>query len=87
MKMSISVYEPDDDPQPHPSLPTLEELLAKMVDAKTGLLTYEFQGVTLTMDPKPLRDLPAQYLGYRAGPGCSFVTHEALQRADVRRPT
>src|SRR5712691_8104669 len=81
MRMHLSVYEPNDEYARHPSLPTLGELLAKNVDPTTGLLTYDMQGVPLTMDPAPLRELPAEYLEYRVSPGCSFVTHEALDRS------
>jgi hypothetical protein len=63
---------------PMGSLPTLRDLLAKSVDPTTGLLKYDIFGVPLTMDPAPLRALPREYLDYRVGPGCSFVTHEAL---------
>jgi len=81
MRLHLSVYEPNDECQPHPSLPTLGELLAKNVDTTTGLLRYEMEGVPLAMDPAPLTELPAEYLDYRVSPGCSFVTHEALERA------
>jgi len=85
MRMRLSVYEPNDECDPHPSLPTLGELLAKNIDPRTGLLSYDMQGVPLTMDPAPLRELPAEYLDYRVSPGCGFVTHEALERAGKSR--
>jgi hypothetical protein len=79
MRAHITVYEPGDDA--HPSLPTLRDFLAKHIDPNTGLLTYEMLGSKLTLDPTPLRQLPAEYLDYRLSPGASFVTHEALNRA------
>jgi hypothetical protein len=83
MKASLSVYEPSDECQPHPSLPTLGELLEK-VDPKTGVLTFDYVGRPLSMDAAPLLALPAEYRGYRVSPGCSFVTLEALGRVKTR---
>ena len=79
MKAMVTIYEPVDDA--HPSLPTLREFLAKHTDTESGLVRYDFFGPTLTIDPTPLLELPPEYLDYRVGPGCSFVTHEALTRS------
>jgi hypothetical protein len=84
MKAHITVYEPGDNA--HPSLPTLREFLDKNVDPTTGILTFSAPGnVRLSMDPAPLRALPSEHLDYRVGPGCSFVTHEALAMAKAER--
>ena len=79
MKAMVAIYEPTDDP--HPSLLTLREFLATYRDPQSGLLSYDFFGPTLTMDPTPLLQLPPDYLDYRVGPGSSFVTLEALARS------
>ncbi len=80
LRARVTVWEPGEDA--HPSLPTLRELLEKNVDAATGTLTFVAPGNTrLSMDPAPLRALPAEYLDYRVSPGCEFVTHAALERA------
>src|SRR6266404_1170679 len=76
MKAMVKVYEPGEVADP--SLPTLWEFLAKHTDPKSGLVSYDYAGPTLTIDPRPLRQLPPEYLDYRVGPGSSFVTHEAL---------
>ena len=83
MKAMVTIYEPNDDP--HPSLTTLREFLAKHTDPTSGLVSYEFVGPTLTIDPTPLLQLPAEYLDYRVGPGSSFVTNEALAWSRSRR--
>jgi len=80
MRLHFTVYEPGDPCEPHPSLPTLGELLARNVDPQTGLLTFDRFGVPLSMDPAPLRELPREYLDYRVTPGCTFVTHDAIAR-------
>lgn len=76
MKAMLTIYEPIDDA--HPSLPTLREFLAKHTDRKSGLVSYDLAGPTLTIDPMPLLQLPPEYLDYRVGPGSTFVTDEAL---------
>ena len=84
MKAHISVWEPGE--YAHPTLPNLREFLAKNTDPKTRLLSYTVIGSnTLTIDPTPLRELPAEYLEYRVSPGCSFVTHEAHRRMQARK--
>lgn len=84
MTAFLRVYEPDDECRPHPSLPTLREFLAKNVDQATGILTFNVRRGPLSMDATPLRGLPPAYLDYRVSPGFSFVTHEALARAQQR---
>ena len=79
MKAMVTIYEPGD--APHPSLPTLREFLAKHTDPESGIVSYDFLGPTLMIDPTPLLQLPPEYLDYRVGPGSSFVTHEALARS------
>ena len=83
MKAMISVFEPIDDP--HPSLPTLREFLAKHTDPESGLVSYELRGPKLTIDPAPLLALPQEYFDYRVGPGASFVTDEALEWSRSKR--
>jgi hypothetical protein len=83
MKAMITIYEPIDEP--HQSLPTLREFLAKHTDPESGLLKYDVMGPTLTIDPAPLLQLPPEYLDYRVGPGSSFVTDEALAWSRSRR--
>lgn len=83
MKAMITIFEPIDDP--HPSLPTLREFLAKHTDPKSGLVNYELRGPKLTIDPAPLLQLPQEYLDYRVGPGSSFVTDEALEWSRARQ--
>ena len=78
----VTIYEPADDA--HPSLPTLREFLAKHTDPESGLVSYDFFGPTLRIDPAPFLQLPPEYLDYRVGPGSSFVTNEALARSRSR---
>ncbi len=85
MTACVHVYEPSDECQPHPSLPTLREFLAKNVDPASGILTFSMGQQKLSMDPAPLRDLPSEYLNYRVSPGCIFVTHESLAFAKGRQ--
>lgn len=80
MKAHVTVWEQGD--KPHESQPTLREFLAKNVDPTTDVLTFTAHtGVRLSMDPTPLRELPAEYLDRRVSPGCTFVTDEARERA------
>lgn len=83
MKAHVTVYEPNDECSP--TLPTLREFLATNTD-EAGVLTFNAPGnVRLSMDPTPLRQLPAEFLDSRVSPGASFVTHEALARAKAER--
>jgi hypothetical protein len=75
----VHIWEPPETP--HPSLPTLRELLAQRLDAGSGILTVEVAGESLRMDAAPLQALPPEYLDLRVSPGCVFVTHEARERA------
>jgi hypothetical protein len=84
MKAVVTVDEPTDNA--HPSLPKLREFLTNYTDPTSGLLSYGFLDLTLTIDPKPLLQLPPEYLDYRVGPGSSFVTLEALARSRSGRP-
>jgi hypothetical protein len=83
MKATITIFEPADEP--HPSLPTLREFLARHTDPRSRLVTYAIMGPTLTIDPAPLLQLPPEYLDYRVGPGATFVTDEALRWSRSRR--
>jgi hypothetical protein len=83
MKARVTVYEPADEA--HPSLPTLREFLAKHTNPESGLVSFDYLGPTLTIDPAPLLQLPPEYLDYRVGPGSSFVTHEALASSGSRK--
>src|SRR6266566_3685749 len=76
MKAMVKVYELGEEADP--SLPTLREFLAKHTDPESGLVNYDYAGPTLTIDPKPLLQLPPEYLDYPVGPGSTFVTYEAL---------
>src|SRR6266568_1210593 len=85
MKALVTIYEPNDDA--HPSLLTLREFLAKHRDPKSGLVSYDFYGPTLTIDPAPFLQLPPEYLDYRVGPGASFVPLEVLARSGSGKVT
>ncbi len=82
MRAMVTVYEPADEA--HPSLPTLREFLAKHTNPESGLVSFDYLGPTLTIDPTPLLQLPPEYLDYRVGPGSSFVTYEGLARSGSR---
>ncbi len=86
IKAMVNVYEPGDGCEPHPSLPTLRQLISQHTDEATGLLAFTapgsarpgYPGLMLKFDPAPLRDIPPDW---RASYGCSFVTLEALKSA------
>jgi hypothetical protein len=78
-KAHLTVYEEGEECST--TLPTVGDLLAKHVDPSSGLLSLRGlmgRDLDLKMDPTPLRALSQDR---RVGPGMSFVTHAARNRA------
>ncbi len=75
MKAHVTVWEPEDNADA--SLPTVHEFLDRYVDSDRRLLSYEWQGLRLTIDAAPLLALAGIQREYRVSPGASFVSDEA----------
>jgi len=77
--MHLSVYESNDECAPHPSLPTLGELLAKNVDPATGLLTAAGHTSTQGRTPRNIAIDPRGTFLYAANQDSDTIVHFRIE--------